>query len=147
MKNIKPKLIDLFKTGYCTPQIGRIATATKEPSSTIHYNIKKLETEGVIKAYKAVFDYQKIEEGFCVYVLINISPDYYDTPIAEELAKLKAVESAATIAGEWDVIIKIRTKDQNEYYDLLKKHLLPKGVTKTLTLTTLKDIKTNYVLL
>jgi DNA-binding Lrp family transcriptional regulator len=147
MKNIRPKLVSLFKEGYCTPQISKIAVALKEPSSTIHYNIKKLESEGAVKAYKAVFDHAKIDEGFCVYVLINISPEYYDTPIAEELAKLEEVESAATIAGEWDVILKIRTKTQNEYYQILRKHLLPKGVTKTLTLTTLKDIKTDYVFL
>jgi DNA-binding Lrp family transcriptional regulator len=145
MKNIKSKLINLFKKGYCTPQIARIAKAIKEPSSTIHYNIKKLENEGAIKSYKAVFDYKKIDEGFCVYVLINISPDYFDKPLAEELAKLEEVESASTIAGEWDVILKVRTEDQNEYYDLLKKHISREGITKTLTLTTLKDIKTNFI--
>jgi len=64
MKDIRPKLIKLLKEGYCTPQIGRIATTIDEPSSTIHYNIKKLEKEGAIKTYKAVFDYGKIEEGF-----------------------------------------------------------------------------------
>ncbi len=147
MKNIKPKLIRLFKKGFCTPQIAKVAKAIDEPSATIHYNIKKLENEGAIKTYKAVFDHKKIDEGFCVYVLINISPDVYDTPIAEELAKLEQVESAATIAGQWDVLLKIRTKDQDEYYDILKKHIAKKSVIKTLTLTTLKDIKTNYVLL
>ena len=147
MKNIKPKLIRLFKEGYCTPQIARIAKKIKEPSATIHYNVKKLENEGAIKTYKAVFDYKKIDKGFCAYVLLNISPDIYDTPIAEELAKLEEVESAATISGEWDVLLKIRTKDQDEYYDILKKHISKKGVIKTLTLTTLTDIKTNYVLL
>ena len=146
MKDIQTKLIRLFKGGYCTPQIARIARTIKEPSATIHYNIKKLEQEGVIKTYKGVFDHKKIDEGFCVYVLINISPDAYDTPIADELAKLDEVESADTIAGEWDVILKIRTKDQDDYYNLLKKHI-SKGVIKTLTLPTLKQIKTNYVLL
>ena len=146
MKNIKPKLIRLFKEGYCTPQIARIARKIKEPSTTIHYNIKKLEREGAIKTYKAVFDHKKIDEGFCVYVLINISPTEYDTPIAEELAKLEEVESAATIAGEWDIILKIRTKDQDEYYNILKKHISKKGIIKTLTLTTLTEIKTNFVL-
>ena len=146
MKNIKPRLVELFKEGYCTPQIARIAKKIKEPSTTIHYNIKKLEKEGAIKTYKAVFDHKKIDESFCVYVLINISPEAYDTPVAEELAKLKEVESADTIAGEWYVILKIRTKDQDAYYDLLKKHI-SKGVIKTLTLTALKQIKTNYVFL
>jgi DNA-binding Lrp family transcriptional regulator len=74
MKNIKPELIRLFKEGYCAPQISRIARTIGEPSGTMHYNIKKLEEEGAIKTYKAVFDYTKIEEGFCAYVLINVSP-------------------------------------------------------------------------
>ena len=63
MKNIEPKLISLFKEGYCTPQIARIARTIKEPSSTIHYNIKKLEREKAIRAYKAVFDHKKIGKG------------------------------------------------------------------------------------
>ena len=64
MKNIQPKLINLFKDGYCTPQIARVAKKLKEPSTTIHYNIKKLEKEKAICTYKAVFDYKKIGEGF-----------------------------------------------------------------------------------
>jgi Lrp/AsnC family transcriptional regulator len=147
MKNIKPKLINLFKEGYCTPQIARIAKKIHEPSTTIHYNIKKLEIEGAIKTYKAVFDHKKIDEGFCVYVLINISPSEFDTPVAEELAKIKEVESASTVAGEWDFILKVRTKDQDEYYDLLKKVISKKGIERTLSLTTLKDVKSNFIML
>jgi DNA-binding MarR family transcriptional regulator len=51
MKNIRPELIRLFKEGYCTPQISRIAKTTNEPSTTIYYNIKKLEKEGAVKTY------------------------------------------------------------------------------------------------
>ena len=49
MKDIRPKLIDLFKSGYCTPQISRIAKKLNQPSTTIHYNIKKLEKEDADK--------------------------------------------------------------------------------------------------
>lgn len=66
MKDIKPRLIELFKEGYCTPQIARIAKRLKEPSTTIHYNIKKLEKEGAIKSYKAVFDYKKLMRGIAL---------------------------------------------------------------------------------
>ena len=147
MKNIKPKLVRLFKQGYCTPQISKIAKAIREPSATIHYNIKKMEDDGAIKTYKAVFDYKKIDEGFCAYVLIKLTPSEFDKPIAEELAKLKEVESAATIAGQWDLILKVRAKSQDEYYDVLKRAISKKGVRDTLTLVTLKDIKTNFILL
>ena len=150
MKNIKPKLIRLFKEGYCTPQISRIAKTIDEPSATLHYNIKKLENEGAIKTYKAVFDYKKINEGFCAYLLIALSPAEYTTPerIARDLAKHKKVESVDLVAGDWELIIKIRTKDQDEYYDFLKEVISgEKGFQKTKSMISLKQIKTEFVLL
>ena len=153
MKDIKTKLIRLFKEGYCTPQISRIAKAIDEPSTTIHYNIKKLEKEGAIKTYKAVFDYAKIEEGFCAYVLINVSPlEYehdwskYETQIVRELAKHKEVESLDIITGEWDMILKIRTKDQSDFYDFLGKVVNRVAIQKSISLVSLRQVKSDFML-
>jgi len=147
MKDITPKLINLFKQGYCTPQIARVARNLKEPSTTIHYNIKKLEREGAIKAYKAVFNYKQIGEGFCVFVLINLSPDEYGNPeiIAKALAKHPQIESVDIITGDWELILKVRAKNQEEYYDLIKKVISRKGVVKIKSLTSLKQLKTEFV--
>jgi Lrp/AsnC family transcriptional regulator len=152
MKDIKPKLIRLFKEGYCTPQISKIAKAIDEPSTTIHYNIKKLEEEGAIKTYKAVFDYAKIEEGFCAYVLINVSPlEYehdwskYEAQIVGELAKHKEVESLDIITGEWDMVLKIRTKDQNEFYDFLGKVVNRVAIQKSISLVSLRQVKSDFI--
>lgn len=149
MKNIKPKLIRLFKQGYCTPQIARIARTIDEASATIHYNIKKLETDGAIRTYKAVFDYKSINEGFCVYLFVKLTSKAGADPdkITAEIARYREVESADLLAGEWDMILKIRTKDQDEYYDLLKAILAREGVEKTSSLISLKQIKTEFVLL
>lgn len=147
MKNIQPKLIELFKEGYCTPQIARIARTINEPSATIHYNIKKLENEGVIKTYKAAFDYKKIDEGFCSYILIALTPEEYNTPerIARDLAKYKEVESIDLVTGDWELIIKIRTKDQDKYYDFVKEVISKKqGLQKTKSMISLKQIKTEF---
>ena len=121
MKDIRPKLIELFKTGYCAPQIARIAKKLGEPSTTIHYNVKKLEEEA-IKTYKAVFDYKKIDEGFCTYVLINVRPDKYGEPeeFARELAKHNEVESVDIVTGDYELIAKLRTKDIDAYYAFVK---------------------------
>lgn len=150
MKNIKPELIRLFKKGYCTPQIARIAKAIDEPSTTIHYNIKKLEKEGAIKTYKAVFDYGKIDEGFCAYIFIALSPTEYSTPekIAKELARHKEVESVNIVAGEWELIVKVIVRDQNEYYKFLKEVISGKeGIQKTNSIVSLKTVKTEFVLM
>ena len=147
MKDIQPKLIDAFKKGYCTPQIAQVAKKLKEPATTIHYNIKRLEKEGAIKAYKAVFDYKKINEGFCAFVLISLSPDEYGDPekIGKELARHTEIESVDIATGDWEMVVKVRTKDQDAYYELVKNVISRKGVTKIKTLTSLKQLKTEFV--
>jgi DNA-binding Lrp family transcriptional regulator len=148
MKDIQPKLIRLFKEGYCTPQIARIAREIDEPSATIHYNIKKLENAGAIKTYKAVFDYKQINEGFCAFVLMALSSTEYSAPeeIAGILARHREVESVDILAGEWELILKIRTKDQDEYFEFLKEVLSKqKGIAKTSSIVSLKQIKTEFV--
>ena len=147
MKDLAPKLLELLKNGYCTPQIARLAVKLKEPSTTIHYNIKKLEKEGKIKTYKAVFDHRKIGEGFCNFVLINLSPDEYGNPekIARELMKYSQIESIDIVTGDWEMMLKIRTKDQDEYYDFLKNVISRKGIIKIKSLMSLKQLKTEFV--
>jgi len=147
MKDIGKKLIELFKTGYCTPQIARIAKKIKEPSTTIHYNIKKLEKEGAIKSYKAVFDYKKIEEGHCTYILVNLLPDKYGNPekVGEEIAKDPKVESVDICTGDHELLIKLRTKDIDEYYEWIKYSIKKFGFSKTMSITSLKQLKTEFV--
>ena len=147
MKDITRKLIDLFKSGHCTPQIARIAKKIKEPSTTIHYNIKKLEKEGAIRAYKAVFDYKKIDEGFCTHVLLSLSPNEYGDPerLGKEFSSHYSIESVDICTGDWEMILKVRTKDIDEYYSLIKNVIQRKGVVKIKSLTTLKQMKTEFV--
>tara|TARA_Y100000310_G_scaffold340912_1_gene438311 strand:+ start:2862 stop:3314 length:453 start_codon:yes stop_codon:yes gene_type:complete len=147
MKNISEKLIKLFKEGYCTPQIARIAKKIKEPSTTIHYNIKKLEREGTIKSYKAVFNYKKIDQGFCNYLLINLVKEKYGDPeeIAKEIATNPEVESVDICIGDWELVVKLRNKDIDEYYDFIKRAVNKYKIAKVVSLTSLKQVKTEFV--
>jgi len=147
MKDIKPKLIELFKEGNCTPQISVIAKKLHEPSTTIHYNIKKLEQEGAIKLYKAVFDYKKINEGHCTYIFINLAQQNYADPekVGNELAKDSRVESIDVCTGENELIVKLRTKDIDEYYATIKEWVKRFSFRKTVSMTSLKQIKTEFV--
>jgi len=147
MKDIIPKLIQLFKQGYCTPQIAKIAIKIKEPSTTIHYNIKKLEQEGQIKTYKAVFDYKKIGEGHCTYILVNLTSQKYGDPedVAKLIAKDPRVESVDIVTGDYELILKLRTKDIDEYYAFAKEAIKKYGISKMVSLTSLKQIKTEFV--
>ncbi|MBI4173527.1 MAG: Lrp/AsnC family transcriptional regulator [Candidatus Aenigmarchaeota archaeon] len=147
MKDIRPRLIELFRKGYCTPQIARIARKLGAPSTTLHYNIKQMEKDGQVKAYKAVFDYKKIGEGFCTYVLINLAPDEYGDPerVARHLARFPQIESVDIATGDWEVVIKVRTKDIDQYYEFVRNVLSMKGIAKVKSLNSLKQIKTEFV--
>ncbi len=147
MKDIRPKLIELFKKGFCTPQISKLAKKLKQPSTTLHYNIKRLEEEGKIKTYKAVFDYKKINLGFCTYVLINLTHEEYDDPekTARKLAKNSKVESIDIVTGDWELILKVRTEDIDEFYNFVKTVLSKKGIANVKSLNSLKQIKTEFV--
>jgi Lrp/AsnC family transcriptional regulator, leucine-responsive regulatory protein len=149
MKDITRKLIEYFKKGYCTPQIARLARELKEPSTTLQYNIKKLEKEKSIRAYKAVFDYKKINQGFCSFILINLDPNEYGNPerIAKEFLKYDEIESIDIITGDWEIMIKIRAADQDNYFEFVKRVLSRKGITKIKTLTSLKQLKTEFIAL
>lgn len=147
MKNLSEKLIPLLLEGCCTPQIARIATKLKEPSTTIHYNIKKLEEQKTIKAYKAVFDYKKIDKGHCTYLLGNLGPEHYSNPekIAEALAKHPEVESVDIVTGDYELLIKLRTKDIDTYYAFVKFMVKQYAFAKTYSITSLKQVKTEFV--
>jgi Lrp/AsnC family leucine-responsive transcriptional regulator len=147
MKDITQRIIELFKHGYCTPQIARIAKKLHEPATTIHYNIKKLESEGAIKTYKAVFNYKKIDQGHCAFVLINLGPERYGDPeeVARQLAKDDRVESIDICTGEYELVLKLRVKDIDEYYEFIKAAIKRHGLAKTISLTSLKQAKTEFV--
>lgn len=147
MKNIKLQLIGLLKQGYCTPKISSIAKKLGTPSTTVHYNIKSMEKEGMVKGYKAVFDYKRIGEGFCTFVLISLDSAEYKDPgkMALELAKYEQVESVDIITGGWELIIKVRTQGIEEYYEFSKRVLSLKGIVKTQSLNSLMEVKTEFV--
>lgn len=119
----------------------------KEPSTTIHYNIKKLEKEGVIKAYKAVFDYKKIGEGHCTYILANVSQKEYGEPekVIKEMVKDPRVESIDIVTGGYELIIKLRSKDIDDYYAFVKEAIKKYHFSKVVSLTSLKQLKTEFV--
>jgi DNA-binding Lrp family transcriptional regulator len=50
------------------------------------------------------------------------------------------------VAGDWELIMKSRTKDQDEYFSFLKNVISrEKGIEKTRSIISLKDIKTEFI--
>jgi DNA-binding Lrp family transcriptional regulator len=81
---------------------------------------------------------------FRALVFVALSPDAYNNPekIVDILAKYEEVESADIVAGNWELALEIRTKDQNEFYDFLKKAIHKENsIVKINSIISLKRIK------
>ena len=58
----------------------------------------------------------------------------------------KEVESVNIVAGEWELIIKVRAKDQGQYFNVVKSVISrEKGIEKTISIISLKEAKTEFV--
>ena len=106
-----------------------------------------MEKESAIKSYKAVFDYKEINEGHCTYILVNLTEENYGNPeaICKDIAKDPKVESIDICTGDYELLIKLRTKDIDEYYEWTKYAIKKYGFAKIISITSLKQVKTEFV--
>jgi DNA-binding Lrp family transcriptional regulator len=150
MKNIEEKLVKELRSGGCVPAITRLARKLNNPGSTIHFNIRRMEKEGKILAYKAVLGNEKVGAGFTGFALVKLSAEAYEkigltAEIAKRIARHPEVESVDVLTGEWELIVKIRAKDQKEYFTLAQRCIAGKGVVKVNSLISLEQFKSEYV--
>ncbi|KON31284.1 AsnC family transcriptional regulator [miscellaneous Crenarchaeota group-15 archaeon DG-45] len=88
------------------------------PITTVYSRVKRLEDSGVIKGYKAVLDAAKLGRPTTAFILASFA---YRTPgleepldqrrIAREVARLPEVQEVHIIAGDWDILIKVKARD------------------------------------
>jgi len=124
----------------------QISKATGIPLSTVHARIRHLERTGVIKGYTVVLDNSKLGKDVVAYV--SISADYpvmkakkiSQTDVVKMLKKHPLVESAATVTGETDIIIKVRTSSLKELDEFTVGFLRQvEGVLRTVTMVVLHE--------
>jgi DNA-binding Lrp family transcriptional regulator len=124
----------------CKLTVKEIAKKIGSPITTAFAKIRRMEQLGIIKDYRAVLDAKKLEKGATAFILASFS---YETinekplsqrEIAKQIARFPEVQEVHIIAGDWDILIKV--KENN--IDAIGKFVIDKlrnikGVEKTLT--------------
>ena len=117
------------------------------PITTVHYRIKKMEKEGIIKKYSLGLDHKKLGKTISAY--IHIIVDYKSLQenkisqheLTKKLKQYELVEEAAMVTGGVDIIIKVRLKDVDELDDFVTKKLRNiVGIEKTQTMVILNEV-------
>lgn len=124
-----------------------IASLSKKlgiPRTTVHYRIKKLVEDGVIEKFTVKPDYKKLDLGTTAFILARYEPDsgLSQREVAERIAALEGVYEVHIIAGEWDLLIKVRAPSSEAVGRIVVDRLREiKGVGQTVTMVSFVTVK------
>ncbi|MFX0208671.1 MAG: Lrp/AsnC family transcriptional regulator [Candidatus Hodarchaeota archaeon] len=133
----------------CKISIADIASKLGSPTSTIYAKIKRMEKLGVIKDYKAVLDAKQLDCGTTAFILASFAyrPPGVEQPlsqreIAAKVAQFPEVQEVHIITGDWDILIKVKTKDVEAVGQfIIDRMRTVKGIEKTLTCMVFDSVK------
>ncbi len=124
-------------------ELARAAELT--PSATLE-RVRKLEERGLIRGYMALLEPQLLELGLLAFIFMRVD-DREDIlgeadNTAESLAALPSVQELHHLAGEDCFLIKVRARDTDDLYRILKEEFGQfKAIRSTRTTIVLKTVK------
>ena len=104
----------------------------------VYERVRRLESSGVILGHTVVIDPETIGLPFCAFVRIATQGDFRCEEIALALSKHSEIEECHSIAGEDNLLIKVRTPSPKALEELLTKIRQVPGIAKTLTTVVLQ---------
>jgi Lrp/AsnC family leucine-responsive transcriptional regulator len=87
--------------------------------SAVHQRVRRLEQDGVIKGYAAMFNPEDV--GLPLTAFVSVKPFYDAAPddLPLRLQDLTAIEACHSVAGEENYILKVRVASPAALEDLL----------------------------
>ena len=112
------------------------------PTSTVHYRVKRLEKDGIIDGYYAKINPELIGLDYITIIQILVTcKEYSDESIGEDLSKIPGVGAVYYSLGEQDFFVLTRSRNREEFLQILNKIMAVKGVLRTFTQVIAKVIK------
>ncbi|MFH1786389.1 MAG: Lrp/AsnC family transcriptional regulator [archaeon] len=135
--------------GYCVPQSVSIGRKLGIPPSTVRERIGRMQKDGTVKKMVPLVDPAKIGLPILTYMRIRLRANADAETVVKELLKNPEVEEAYWMIGTWGILLKIRTQDNDAYYELsAKKFAKVEGVAQTEGIRIAKvykeDVKHSY---
>ncbi|MBI2139255.1 Lrp/AsnC family transcriptional regulator [Candidatus Woesearchaeota archaeon] len=122
-----------------------ISRKTGIPITTVHHHIKKMKSEGIITQFTINVDEEKAGFPIEAFVLITIDfekltkVEINQHEVLRRLLKHPHVESGYVVAGETDIVLKVKEKSLHDLDVFLTQFVWSvTGVRKTHTLVCLR---------
>jgi DNA-binding Lrp family transcriptional regulator len=93
--------------------------------AAVHERVKKLKTQGYIKKTVAILDRHKIGIGLISFSQVFLKAHTYEVlnEFEREVAKFPEVMECYQMAGSYDFMLRIATKDMDDYHIFLRHKL------------------------
>lgn len=111
----------------------------------IHQRVSKLESDGIIKGYRTIIDWEKLGEPIKTLLYVKISCENFKE-IVNQILSLEIpnifIEECHRLAGEWCLLLKMRAStptDISNFIDTLWKIQGIKETSTTLVLSTILE--------
>ena len=132
MKNYKPdekdlKILKVLK-GNSREPIREIAKKTGLKPSTVNQRMERLKRDEVIEKYTLKLNNAAMAENFIVFMYLAVEKD-----LPQEAFKNPHIKEAFGITGEYDMLLKLKFRDINEFNDFIIKFRKDYNIKKTLT--------------
>ncbi len=128
-------------------QLAAMLNTTEED---VRAQIAALESQGVIRAYKAVIDWDKTDREYVTAIIeLHVTPkrDLGFEGIAETIMNFKEVESISLMSGGYDFSITVNARTFKDVAMFVAKRLSPlESVVSTATHFVLRRYKENNVI-
>jgi len=109
--------------------------------------IKKLESSGVIKKYTAIVDNEKIGNELLAIVTVRLDHPKYSDVFIEEALNNPAIIECHYVAGDYDYLLKVNTKNSSSLEKIIQSIKSIYGVARTNTTIVLSSLKNEYTII
>lgn len=131
------KILSILRKNSRT-SIRDIAKKTGIRPSTVHKRITNLVTDEVIEQFTVKLDNKAVEENFIVIMLVKTKPA---TKISKKILSSTHVKEAFGITGEYDLLLKLKFRDIEQFNEFVLKFRKEEPVKTTLTMVATTNIK------
>lgn len=116
----------------------RIAKEVGLSAPAVGERVRKLEQAGVILAYRAVLDPERIGLPVCAFVAIAPQPRSPGAELVLRLLELPEVEELHAVAGDYGYVAKVRVASTQDLDEFLDRLFMLEGVERTETTVVLR---------
>ena len=140
----KSRLLELLESD-ARISMSELATMLGASPKEVERTVKELTDKGVIKGYRTVVDWRKVDGKKATAVIqVKVVPQekFGFDKVCSEIAKDKRVSDVFVTSGKYDLMVTLRADGIDEISEFVTEKLAPmKGVSGTYTHILLKEFK------